>query len=379
MSLRYWPTTRNGRHGRALKGRAKALDGLQKARRTQQVAVEYGTRERSRRLPRSGFVHIVIVSEYAPAGSLAKWLDAHAGRSPSPDLAVRLIAGVLSGLGHLHDRNIVHRDLKPANVLLQGESPRITDFGLARLLMTSTQSMNVGGTPAYMAPEAWEGERSRAADLWSAGVMLYQMLSGHLPFSGKDVPALCRSIREDPPAALSVDISLRLATVLQRAFQKNPADRYSSAHAMLSDMIHAVGSHSETVTLASKRQKHWLGPLSAAGWRWLLIGIAALVIGIGVMALRREAGSSAFTLMGGVVDGGHRPIAGALVTIDGYPFQARTSPTGEFRGQLSGVQRGEMVLVRVSHERFATEARWVVLGSTYADTLNVTMRSSENP
>jgi serine/threonine protein kinase len=95
---------------------------------------------------------VVIVSEYVPDGSLAGWLTQNGGRAPSIETASELIEGVLSGLAHLHERRIIHRDLKPDNILLQHETPRLADFGIARLLKTGSYSTNVSGTFAYMAP-----------------------------------------------------------------------------------------------------------------------------------------------------------------------------------------------------------------------------------
>jgi serine/threonine protein kinase len=122
---------------------------------------------------------VVIVSEYAPDGSLKHWLGKHGGKAPSFESAVDMVMGILGGLEHLHVRGIVHRDLKPANVLMQGECPRIADFGLARLIDTSATVSLAAGTPAYMAPEAFDGQRSVQTDLWSVGVILYQLLGGN--------------------------------------------------------------------------------------------------------------------------------------------------------------------------------------------------------
>ena len=129
--------------------------------------------------------YVVIVSEYAPDGSLHGWLKQHGGRAPSIEAAVEMTRGVLNGLAHLHARNIIHRDLKPDNILLQGTTPRITDFGISRVFNSLSQSSVIAGTPVYMAPEAFDGKRNQQTDVWAVGVMLYQMLAGRLPFSGE--------------------------------------------------------------------------------------------------------------------------------------------------------------------------------------------------
>src|SRR5258708_6174186 len=98
---------------------------------------------------------LVIVSEFIPDGSLATWLKQHNGKAPSIESACDMVDGILAGLAHLHERRIIHRDLKPENILLQRESPRLADFGIARLLRTGSYSTNISGTLAYMAPEAF--------------------------------------------------------------------------------------------------------------------------------------------------------------------------------------------------------------------------------
>lgn len=119
----------------------------------------------------------VIVSECIPAGSLADNHQVH-----SPREIIDLLLGILSGLEHLHARGIIHRDLKPSNILMQEGMPRLTDFGLSRPNDTVVNSGRMGGTPAYMAPEAFNGDRSVQSDLWSVGVILFQLLCGRLPY-----------------------------------------------------------------------------------------------------------------------------------------------------------------------------------------------------
>ena len=174
---------------------------------------------------------IVIVSEYAPDGSLADWLKKHDGKAPSVQAAVDMACGTLCGLEHLHSRMMIHRDLKPGNVLLQGDTPRLTDFGVSRVLRTSG-STQVAGTPAYMAPEMFDGLFSEQTDLWAAGVMLYKMLAGTLPFSQQGWGALYAAIREDEPAPLPPDVPEGIRTVVTRALSKELGHRFESARAM---------------------------------------------------------------------------------------------------------------------------------------------------
>jgi serine/threonine protein kinase len=183
---------------------------------------------------------VVIVSEYAPDGSLTKWLSAHGGKAPSFEAAVDMTLGILSGLDHLHRRGIIHRDLKPDNILLQNETPRLADFGIARILKTTSKSTVVSGTPYYMPPEAFDAKRSERTDIWSVGVMLYQLLTGALPFPQTDITSLIAAIITKDPAPPPASLPPRLNAVLERALQKNPELRYKTAGEMRRDLREAL-------------------------------------------------------------------------------------------------------------------------------------------
>jgi serine/threonine protein kinase len=176
--------------------------------------------------------YMVLVSEYAPDGSLDGWLKRHKGAAPSIEIAISMTVGILNGLEHLHSKKIIHRDLKPANILLQGETPRLADFGLARVLKTTMQSTGVAGTPAYMAPEVFSGERFVQSDLWSVGVILYQLLSGRLPFPQNDVMALLGAIAGRNPEPLPDYVPSELIKIIAQALQKDISQRFQSAKEM---------------------------------------------------------------------------------------------------------------------------------------------------
>lgn len=180
---------------------------------------------------------VVIVSEYAPDGSLAQWLKNNGGKAPTIKEAVEITAGILSGLEHLHTRKIIHRDLKPANILLQGQTPRLVDFGLSRVMKSTSHSRAVSGTYQYMPPESFKGERSPQTDIWSAGVILYETLCGNLPFPQQDDPSLLYAILNDPPSALPSYLSDELKEIVAKALQKNLKQRYQTVAAMRSDLI----------------------------------------------------------------------------------------------------------------------------------------------
>ncbi len=175
---------------------------------------------------------VVIASEYAPDGSLEGWLKQQNGNPPSIEAVVEIMSGILSGLEHLHARNIIHRDLKPANILFQGKTPRLADFGISRVLKSTSQSNIVAGTPAYMAPEAFDGKRNEQTDIWSAGVLLYQMLTGRLPFLQADITSLIGAILARNPDPLPASIPSPFHEVVARALAKDPSRRYKSAAEM---------------------------------------------------------------------------------------------------------------------------------------------------
>lgn len=185
---------------------------------------------------------VAIVSEYADGGSLADYLKTEGGRLSVPR-AVELAVGILSGLEYLHGKHIVHRDVKPANVLLQNDTPRLADFGISRGLATKDFSSSIVGTESYMSPEAFEGVRSVQTDVWSAGVVLYQMLAGFLPFTheGNPTETMYGVLLKEPPP-LPPDIPAPLAKIVFKALEKDRTTtlsaprRYQSAAAMRDDL-----------------------------------------------------------------------------------------------------------------------------------------------
>lgn len=178
---------------------------------------------------------IIIASEYAPDGSLADLLKAN-GKAPTIESAVEIVAGILAGLEHLHSRNIIHRDLKPANILFQGNTPRLADFGISRVLKSTSQSSIVAGTPSYMAPEAFDGKRNEQTDIWSVGVIFYQLLTGHLPFAQEDITSLVGAILTRSPEPLPSNVPSGFQNVIARAIAKDGNIRYKSAAEMRADL-----------------------------------------------------------------------------------------------------------------------------------------------
>jgi serine/threonine protein kinase/tetratricopeptide (TPR) repeat protein len=187
---------------------------------------------------------IVIVSEFAPDGSLEDLLNKKGGLL-SVKQSVEMTIGILSGLEFLHSRNIIHRDLKPANVLLQGETPRLADFGISRVMKTNSASQNAAGTPFYMSPEAFDRKRNAQTDVWAIGVMLYQMLAGRLPFPSDNIAELMAAIVLREPEPLPPQIPIVLRQIIAKALAKQPSERYQTAsqikHALY-NFLHKISS-----------------------------------------------------------------------------------------------------------------------------------------
>lgn len=175
---------------------------------------------------------VYLASEYASDGSLQEWLTKNGGRAPSVQTAVDLTQGILAGLAHLHAKQVVHRDLKPANILLQSNTPRIADFGISRILKTTGGSASSAGTPSYMAPECFSGNRSAASDLWAVGVIFTQLLTGKLPFPQSDPVLLMNAVVNQEPELAAGSLPPDLVAFLRRALAKDPAQRFQSAREM---------------------------------------------------------------------------------------------------------------------------------------------------
>ncbi|AMO22643.1 hypothetical protein GCM10027034_30800 [Ramlibacter solisilvae] len=177
-----------------------------------------------------------IVMEYVPGRNLRDYI--HAPRKLDVPQVLCVMLQLLDGLHYAHERGVVHRDIKPANLLIADDGRlKITDFGIARTESSQLTRANfVVGSPGYIAPEQYT-DRSvdRRVDVFSAGVLLYQMLSGTTPFAGTDEAIMYKIVYEPhkPLTEVTKDAALQpFDAVIDLALAKNPAQRYSSALAM---------------------------------------------------------------------------------------------------------------------------------------------------
>jgi eukaryotic-like serine/threonine-protein kinase len=188
----------------------------------------------------TGDGQLFIVMAYYEGPTLKQKLD----RGPLPlEEALDLAVQMARGLAKAHDRQIVHRDIKPANVVVTRDGvAKVIDFGLAKLggLTKITKTHTTMGTVAYMSPEQARGEEvDQRADVWSLGVVLYEMLAGQLPFPGDHAEAIVHAIltgRPRPLKQLRQDVPLLIERIIHRALEKDPKSRYLSAAEVLKDL-----------------------------------------------------------------------------------------------------------------------------------------------
>ncbi|GAB4376097.1 MAG: serine/threonine-protein kinase [Elainellaceae cyanobacterium] len=178
-----------------------------------------------------------LVMDYCEGGTLRNLMsDAHHLRLSQ---SLKLIADILAGLEHAHQRGIVHCDIKPENILLNvepnGWTARISDFGIARLSQEiSDRDLGNTGSPAYMAPERFYGQYSPTSDIYSVGILLFELLVGYRPFSG--TPADLMSAHLNSPVKLPDAIPEIWRPILIKALQKLSARRFRSAGEMLTTL-----------------------------------------------------------------------------------------------------------------------------------------------
>jgi tetratricopeptide (TPR) repeat protein/tRNA A-37 threonylcarbamoyl transferase component Bud32/TolB-like protein len=182
--------------------------------------------------------------KYAPNGSLAQ---ASASTRPEPRQSARLMAKVAQAVQYAHERGVLHRDLKPGNILLDGRGePLVSDFGLARcegIASHLTRSLTSFGTPGYIAPEQADGPAAQltpGADIYSLGAILFELLSGRLPFPGDNVlGVLKQSAEKSAPKlrTLAPHLDRDLETICARCLERDPSLRYRSAGSLAQDLL----------------------------------------------------------------------------------------------------------------------------------------------
>lgn len=231
-----------------------------------------------------------IAMEYVEGASMAQW---RRGGSITIRQQVRVLRDVALAVHHAHEQGITHRDLKPQNVMVDVKvKPYVTDFGLAKKAggegvdPSLTLEGAILGTPVYMSPEQAKGKKSvgKRSDVWSLGVMLYEVMTGRPPFRGESPVAIVMKVLRDPvpppssvaAAVMNAPLYRPLEAVVMRALQKEPGDRYESAKEFAGDLSKWLkGDTLKVVARRSRSIPKWA--LFAAGGVLAAIAILAIV------------------------------------------------------------------------------------------------------
>src|SRR5579863_3079467 len=196
-----------------------------------------------------------MVMEYIEGNTLAHYIHETSEQQQFPPAAdiVRLFTPISLALDYAHQQGTIHRDIKPANILLDRRSitrnpmgePILSDFGLAKLLSAPSQTITgmIFGTPLYISPEQVQNRPvSNRTDLYTLGVILYEMFTGVTPFQGDGVDIMLQHISKEPtnPQLVNSTLSPELAAFLLKSIAKNPRDRFPSAAAMIVALAEAL-------------------------------------------------------------------------------------------------------------------------------------------
>ena len=208
----------------------------------------------------------VIVYEFVQGATLKSYINNSEPRSLETTL--NIIREIASGLDYAHRQGIIHRDIKPDNILLDPDGhPHIADFGCARSIEDDTNLTIDGsilGTPMYMSPEQAGGKANEAdgrTDIWSLGIMLFEMVSGEKPFKGQLSDLLFAIQNHDAPPLRKVnrEISVDIETICQKCLSRDPSQRFQTAQAVADELTRYLNGQ----PIESRR----IGPL-ARGWMW---------------------------------------------------------------------------------------------------------------
>jgi serine/threonine-protein kinase len=205
-----------------------------------------------------------------------------------PDEVLRIAIEAAQGLQAAHRTGVIHRDIKSGNIMLDAEGRVvITDFGLARPEDDPGLTLSGGlmGTPAYMSPEQLRGEKGdRRSDIWSLGVVLYEALTGELPFPANRTPASMLSDEPTPPTTLRPEVPPELDGIVRKALAKAPDERYQTAEEMTADLQELLVPARKSTTAARGMRRFFTWKLAA------ITGAALLLTAVGAFWLIRSIG-----------------------------------------------------------------------------------------
>jgi serine/threonine protein kinase len=276
-----------------------------------------------------------VVMEFVDGGTLSGWA---AAGPRSWRQVVALLTGIAEALATAHQAGILHRDIKPGNILVsQGGYAKLADFGLAKLEdtpsdETSTRTGAIVGTTAYMSPEqATGGNCDARSDIFSFGVVLYELLAGKRPFDGKSSSETVQKILQTQPPPLSGAIPSGLRNIIEKSLEKEPADRYQSVREMVVD-LRRVGRRAET----SADIPVQMVPTAAPSRRWWIPAVAILAIAVvaGLALLPKTPNTGGVQHLQISPPGGGHFLIGTNAIVDGMAV----SPNGQMLAAVASVE-----------------------------------------
>ncbi len=227
-----------------------------------------------------------IAMEYVSGGTLAEQLEQGPLRL---NRAVRIAKEVASALGAAHAKDIVHRDIKASNVMLDGDGrAKVLDFGLAKTTHSTmlTQLGSTLGTAAYMSPEQARGEDvDHRSDLWSLGVLMYEMIAGRLPFRGDYEQAVVYGIMNEDPeplTALRSDVPMELERIVGKLLSRDPRHRYQSAADLVAD-LDAIEVNQSSIRTSVRSRPGVPAVQSGKYRRWIPYAVGAATLAVGLL------------------------------------------------------------------------------------------------
>lgn len=225
-----------------------------------------------------------IAMEYVEGASLRELVN----KGLTIPEAVEVVRQILAAAGYAHERGLVHRDLKPMNVLIDGSGRvRVTDFGIARATGNSeiTRTGSVLGTAQYLSPEQAQGfEVTDTSDIYAIGIILFEMLTGRVPFDGDNAVAIAmKQVSEPPPAPSSINPNVppALDAVVLKALAKDPADRYSSA-AEMTAALDAAEANPQIAGHTALEEAYLAEGDADRKWWWIGAAVALLLVAAAV-------------------------------------------------------------------------------------------------
>jgi serine/threonine protein kinase len=284
-----------------------------------------------------GISLMYMVMPYRQEGSLADWKRANFANQLLPLAAVeRIVEQAALALQHAHDRQIIHQDVKPSNFLVQGNADnpselhlQLADFGVAKVMMITSESQVIRGTPSYMAPEQWEGHPVPATDQYALAAMAYELLTGQPPFVGNGYQQMWHQhvhVAPRPPSMVNPTLPQELDAILLRALEKNPERRYSSvsafAHAFQRAVLKSGNVHQTLTITALEAHTGTNRVLPLPNGRQVIVAIPAGVHHGHIMRLEGYGRPTTY----------NNPVGSLIVTINVAPVVAAetaspTSPT----------------------------------------------------